>query len=104
MMPTMKAPFSCNLLVVVFILGAKADLGEEVCCGTVAKNCTRRGHADIPDNQAARVAPAGICVGKRNNKDGVDGVINSFMSESDCAAQKARDRTSIDPSSQSDQK
>jgi hypothetical protein len=82
--PLLLGPTACRV-----ILGAKADLGEDVCCGTISKTCTRRGHADIRANQSARVAQAGICVGKRNNKDRVDGVINSFASEADCAARKA---------------
>jgi hypothetical protein len=97
--PLLLGPTTCRV-----ILGAKTDLGEDVCCGTTAKTCARRGHADIRANQSARVAQAGIYVGKRNNKDRVDGVINSFVSEADYAAQKARDRASIDALSQSDQK
>ena len=89
--PLLLGPTTCRV-----ILGVKTDLGEDVCCGTIAKTCTRRGHADIRANQSSRVARAGIYVGKRNNKDRVDGIINSFVSEADYAARKARDRASID--------
>jgi hypothetical protein len=97
--PLLLGPTICRV-----VLGTKTDLGEEVCCGTIAKDCTRRGHTDIRATQPARVAPSGIYVGKRNNKDKVDGIINSFLSEADHAAHKARDRTNIEALSQSDQK
>ena len=97
--PLLLGPTTCRV-----ILSSKTDLGEDVCCGIIAKTCTRRGHAEIRANQSSRVARAGIYVGKRNNKDRVDGIINSFVSEADYAARKARDRASIDALSQSDQK
>jgi hypothetical protein len=97
--PLLLGPTICRV-----ILGAKTEIGEEVCCGTIAKNCNRRGHSDIRAKQSARVAPIGIYVGKRNNKEKVDGVITSFISEADYASSKARDRSNIDALSQSDQK
>jgi hypothetical protein len=97
--PLLLGPTVCRV-----ILGTKTDLGEEVCCGTIAKDCTRRGHTDIRATRPARVAPSGIYVGKRNNKDKVDGILKSFISEADHAAHKARDRARIEVLSQSDQK
>jgi hypothetical protein len=97
--PLLLGPTICRV-----ILGTKTDLGEEVCCGTIAEDCTRRGHTNIRAAHPARVAPAGRYVGKRNNKDKVDGILMSFISEADHAANKARDRASIETLSQSDQK
>jgi hypothetical protein len=97
--PLLLGPTICRVIV-----GAKTELGKEVCCGTIAEDCARRGHANIRAAQPARVAPAGRHVGKRNNKDEVDGIIMSFTSEANCAANEARDRASIKTLSQSDQK
>ena len=86
------------------VFGTKTDLGEELCCGTIAKDCTHQGHTNICATRPVRVAPSGIYVGKRNNKDKVDGIIKSFISKAGYAAYKARDSTSIEALSQSDQK
>jgi hypothetical protein len=50
------------------------------------------------------VAEVGRYAGKRNNKDKVDGIINTYQSRADYNAIKARDRASIDALSQSNQK